>query len=77
MYTYCPSPLTVYRSFAAATILKATYGYSLKTTEVDPLVKEVEGLLMVFVSSIRPAAWLVDAVPVCESSLKHFIHKAA
>ncbi len=66
MCTESPSALILCRSFAASTILKATYGYSLKTTETDPLVKEVEELMIIFGSAMRPAEWLVDAVPVRE-----------
>ena len=52
-------------SLAGATILRISFGYTLKE-ERDELVDVVNEAVHGFVVSTTPGAFLVDAIPACE-----------
>ena len=60
-------------SAVGAIILKVTYGYQIETADRDPLVKEIEETLELFMAALAPATWLVDIFPSREHSFLFFL----
>ncbi|KAG1730398.1 cytochrome P450 [Suillus paluster] len=50
-------------TYAAATIMKVTYGKTTPTSATDPEVKEINRLFETFGAVLRPGAYLVDSIP--------------
>jgi hypothetical protein len=50
-------------SEAAAIILKLTYGYTVETEKMDPLVHLVNCQMINFSAATVPGVWMVDIIP--------------
>ncbi|KAG1719654.1 cytochrome P450 [Suillus lakei] len=50
-------------TYAAATIMKITYGKTTPTAATDPEVREIHHLFESFRIALRPGAYLVDSIP--------------
>ncbi|KAG1814247.1 cytochrome P450 [Suillus subaureus] len=50
-------------TFAAATIMKITYGKTTPTSATDPEVREIHNLFESFRTALRPGAYLVESIP--------------
>ncbi|KAG2030769.1 cytochrome P450 [Suillus americanus] len=50
-------------TFAAATIMKITYGKTTVTSATDPEVREIHYLFESFRTALRPGAYLVESIP--------------
>ena len=53
---------------AGAISLKVSHGYSVETTDTDPLVHLVETAAKEFYIATLPDWWLIDTLPFCKMS---------
>ena len=50
-----------------AIINRVAYGYKIDAVAaIDPLIELAETVVADFSESIKPGAWLVDTIPICE-----------
>jgi hypothetical protein len=56
-------------SEAGAIILKIAYGYTIEPYKADTLVDLAKEVIDQLSAAATPGAWLVDTIPICETSL--------